>query len=98
MPRAGERPRPSPTPITELSSLRHEWIPRVARRHEVLLDRPRAGPADQVEQAAGLVVRATGPPAPERLLPDHRARGLVVPIEVPRGVAPRRIRLRHGRG
>src|SRR5438045_9430966 len=94
MPAARETPPPGPTPGAEPSSLRHERIPGVTRRHEVLFDRPGAGPADQVEHAARLVVGAAGARATERLLPDDRSRRLVVLIEVARGIAQRRIGLR----
>src|SRR5690349_5053544 len=61
----------------------------VGRRHEGLLDRPRRGPAQQVDRRAGLVVGAGGPTAAEGLLPDDRAGGLVVDVEVARGEAQR---------
>src|SRR6266540_3994007 len=90
---AGTRP-PTPTPGSGPSSLRHERIPGIARRDEVFLDRPGTGPADQIEQAPGLVVRAAGSRAPEGLLADHGSRRLVVAIEVAGGVAQRGIRFR----
>src|SRR5262249_16635151 len=55
------------------------------RRVEVLLDRTRAGPAQQVEHRAGLVVRPGRSRAAERLLADHGAGGPVVEVEVPGG-------------
>src|SRR2546423_3127801 len=91
MPPARETPPPAPTPGAEPSSLRHERIPRVAWRHEILFDRPRAGPADQVEQATGLVVGPARARATERLLPNDRSRRLVVLVEVAGGVPERRI-------
>src|SRR5579859_453152 len=92
--RAGETPPRAPTPGSEgPSSLRHEWVPWIARGYEVLFDRPRAGPTDQVEQATRLVVRSAGPTAAERLLAHHRTGRLVVEVEVSRGVAQRRTRL-----
>ena len=52
------------------------------RRHERLLDRAGAGPAQEVLRRAGLVVGARGAATPERLLPDDRTGGLVVDVEV----------------
>src|SRR5262245_21959531 len=60
----------------------HEGISVVGRRHVCLLDHTRARPADQVQERAGLVVRARRPRAAERLLADDRARRLVVDVEV----------------
>src|SRR5207249_4576902 len=59
-----------------------ERVAVVARRHERLLDRAWADPADQVPHRAGLVVRARGARAAERLLADDRAGRLVVDVEV----------------
>src|SRR4029077_4834964 len=61
---------------------RHERVAVVGRRHERLLDRARADPADQVPHRAGLVVRSRRAGAAERLLPDDRAGRLVVNVEV----------------
>src|SRR5581483_8031811 len=61
---------------------REERIAVVARRHERLLDRARTHPADEVPERAGLVVRAGGARAAERLLPHDGAGRLVVDIEV----------------
>src|SRR5438874_12174194 len=97
MPPARETPPPGPTPGAEPSSLRHERVPGVTWRHEVLFDRPGAGPADQVEHAARLVIGAAGTPAAERLLTDDGSRRLVVLVEVAGGVAQRRIGLGHRR-
>src|SRR5690606_33417851 len=58
-----------------------------------LLDRARADPAHEVQLRTGLVVRARRARAAERLLTDDSARGLVVDVEVARGVAQRRRRL-----
>src|SRR3954452_10370590 len=58
-------------------------------RVERLLDRPRAGPALDVEHRAGLVVGARRPAAPEGLPGDDRAGGPVVDVEVARGVPQR---------
>src|SRR6476620_2279212 len=70
--------------------LGHERVLVVGGGRERLLERPRAGPAHQVELRARLVVRAGPARAAERLLPDHRTGGLVVDVEVPRRVAQRR--------
>src|SRR6185437_1454569 len=64
-----------------------EWVAVVARRYERLLDRARADPADQVPHRAGLVVRARGARAAERLLAHHGPGRLVVDVEVAGGVA-----------
>src|SRR5215203_548819 len=69
--------------------LRHEGVLVVTRRSERLLDGPRAGPADQIQLGAGLVVGAGPTRAAERLLSDDRAGRLVVDVEVARGVAQR---------
>src|SRR4051812_38566791 len=63
-------------------TLAHVRIRVIGRRHEGLLDGPRRGPAQQVEDAAGLVVRARGARPAERLLADDRAGRLVVDVEV----------------
>ena len=68
----------------------HERIPVVPRRAEVLLDRPRADPADQIQLRPGLVVGARRAGAAERLLADDRAGGLVVDVEVAGGIPERR--------
>src|SRR6266571_2674102 len=86
---AGETPRPMPTPAAAPSSLRHERIPRIAWRHEVLLHGPRRRPANQIQQAARLVVRTAGPPTTERLLSHDGSRRLVVEVEVAGGVSQR---------
>ena len=65
----------------------------VGRGHEGLLDGPRRGPAQQVDRGAGLVVGAGGAGAAERLLADHGTGGLVVDVEVARGVPQRGVRL-----
>src|SRR5262245_3196265 len=70
--------------------LGHEGVAVVERRAERLLDRAGAHPPDEVELGARLVVRARSPRAAERLLAHHRARGLVVHVEVARGLAQRR--------
>src|SRR5713101_5347163 len=53
--------------------LGHERVAVVGRRHERLLDRARARPADQVPHRTGLVVGAGCTATAERLLPDHGA-------------------------
>src|SRR5687767_6780220 len=68
----------------------------VGRRDECLLDRPGRGPAQQVDRGAGLVVGAGRTTATEGLLPDDRAGGLVVDVEVARGEAQRLARPRDG--
>ena len=86
---------PKPVPCRSRSGHRrpllfaHERILVVARRHERLLDRPRADPAHQVQLRTGLVVRARRARAAERLLADDRAGRLVVDVEVAGGVAQR---------
>src|SRR2546423_8273616 len=67
----------------------HEGIPVIGRRHVRLLDDTRAGPADQVQERARLVVRSRCARAAEWLLPDDRAGGLVVDVEVAGGVDKR---------
>src|SRR5688500_2014857 len=74
----------------------HERIAVVGRRHERLLHGPRADPADQVPERAGLVVRAGRARSPEGLLADDGPRGLVVDVEVAGGVAERCVRLLDG--
>src|SRR6266404_4991818 len=92
-PPAAETPPPGPTPGAEPSSLRHERIPWITWGHVVLLDRPGAGPADQVEHAAGLVVGAAGTAPAEWLLAHDGPGGFVVLVKVAGGVAQRRIGL-----
>ena len=70
-----------------------ERVAVVRRRHERLLDRARADPADQVPHRAGLVVRPRGARAAEGLLPDDGARRLVVDVEVAGRVAERLVGL-----
>ena len=86
--------RPPRLPPERQSSLRlQERVAVVRRRHERLLDRARRRPADEVPHRAGLVVRARGARAAERLLPDDRTGRLVVDVEVAGRVAqalPRR--------
>src|SRR5579885_2298428 len=60
----------------------HERIPVIRRRRERLLDRPRAHPAHEIALRSRLVVRARAARAAERLLPNHRARRLVVDVKV----------------
>ena len=74
-----------------------ERVAVVRRRHERLLDRARADPADQVPQRARLVVRARGARAAERLLADDGAGRLVVDVEVARRVAELVLRVRRRR-
>src|SRR5664279_3381354 len=54
----------------------------VHRRREALLDGARRSPADQVQEAAGLVVGPGGAGSAEGLVANHGARGLVVDVEV----------------
>src|SRR5690606_31550964 len=82
-----------PPPCACRSLRRHERIPVVGRRDEVLLDRARRDPAQQVERRARLVVGAAGAAAAEGLLADDGARGLVVDVEVAGGVTERGERL-----
>src|SRR5262245_61826716 len=67
--------------------LAHVRVRGVGRGREVLLDRAGGDPADQVPEAAGLVVGAGGAGAAEGLLADDGAGGLVVDVEVAGGVA-----------
>src|SRR5262245_30071236 len=60
----------------------HERVPVMDRRHERLLDRARADPADQVPQRSRLVVGARCACTSERLLADNGAGRLVVHVEV----------------
>src|SRR5678815_5149586 len=64
------------------SLLRHERILIVRRRRKRLFDRPRAHPANEIQLRPGLVVRPARSRATERLLAYHRARRLVVDVEV----------------
>src|SRR5687768_14927161 len=64
----------------------HVGITMIGWRHEGFLDRPRAGPADQVPHRAGLVVGARGPRTAKRLLADYRAGRFVIQVEVSSGV------------
>src|SRR5512146_2892166 len=70
-----------------VSLLCHERIRVVERRRERLLDGARAHPAHEVQLRSRLVVRSRTARAAERLLPDDRAGGLVVHVEVARRVA-----------
>ena len=70
-----------------------ERVAVVRRRHERLLDRARAHPADQVPDRARLVVRARRARAAEGLLADDGARRLVVDVEVASRVAEGLVRL-----
>src|SRR5690349_10878697 len=69
--------------------LAHERVAVVLRRHEGLLDRPRAHPPDQVPHRAGLIVRPRRARSAERLLADDGPGRLVVHVEVAGGVAKR---------
>src|SRR5689334_18184547 len=60
----------------------HVGVGVVGGRNEGLLDGAGRGPAQQVQRRTRLVVGARGPGATERLLADHRARGLVVDVEI----------------
>src|SRR3954453_13210916 len=75
----------------------HVGIGVVGRRDQRLLDRPGAGPAQQVLRCAGLVVGAAGPRAAERLLTDDRAGGLLVDVEVARREPQELLRPGNGR-
>ena len=82
--RADLRPRPAARGLGR-HGLTHVRVAVVGRRGEQLLDRAGVHPADQVEDRTRLVVGPAGPGAAERLLPDHRARRLVVDVEIARG-------------
>src|SRR5258708_13371408 len=71
---------PSPSGVSR--TLAHVRVAIVGRRGEQLLDGAGVDPARQVENRAGLVVRAAGPRPSEGLLTDHRAAGLVIDVEV----------------
>ena len=60
----------------------HVGISDVLEGHKGLLDGLCAGPLEHVVGAACLVVGPRQPGAPEGLLPDHGAGGLVVDVEV----------------
>src|SRR5262249_36283769 len=79
-----------------LSRFAEERVAPVARRHERLLDRARADPAQQIEDRARLVVGARRARAAKRLLADDGAGRLVVDVEVAGGEAQRFERLAHG--
>src|ERR1700747_1555661 len=70
-----------------------ERIPVLIRWDEGLLDHARAHPADEIERRAGFVVGPRRARSSERLLSDHRPRGLVVKVQIAGGVteAPGRI-------
>ncbi len=72
----------------------HVRIADAERRDRRLLDRARRRPAHEVVRPARLVVRAGRAAAAEGLLPDDRARGLVVDVEVARRVAELLVRER----
>ena len=74
-----------------MTSSAHVWVAMIGRRCERLLDRARRRPAHQVPQRPGLVVRARGARAAERLLADDRAGRLVVDVEVA-GREPQHVR------
>src|SRR2546421_13050516 len=81
---AGGKRRPIPRRESAAGSiLHHVWIPRLPRRDEVFLDRASARPANQVQQAAGFVIRSARAAAAERLLSDHRTGLIVVLFTVP---------------
>src|SRR4051812_49045396 len=77
----------SANPSNIRTELIHERVAVVRRRDELLLDRARRDPADEVPHRAGLVIRAGRPRAAERLLADDRAGRLVVHVEVAGRVA-----------
>src|SRR5664279_2169238 len=75
--------RPSQIKSTALLLFRFEERELdVHRRREALLDGARRSPADQVQEAAGLVVGPGGAGSAEGLVAHHGARGLVVDVEV----------------
>ena len=73
---------PRPEVSCLVSILCKERIPIVGCRNKGVLDGARAGPADEVPQAAGLVVGAAGAGAAEGLHSDHGSCGLVVHVVV----------------
>ena len=75
----------------------HVGVADAERRDGRLLDRARRRPAHEVVRPAGLVVRARGAAAAERLLGDDGAGGLVVDVEVARRVAQLVVRERDRR-
>src|SRR5687768_9626474 len=81
----------APLAQTTGSGLEHRRVAELDGRDEGLFDGPGAQPALQVQGAPGFVVRSGPARAAERLLPDDRARRLVVHVEVAGSVAePRR--------
>src|ERR1700704_6686623 len=62
----------------------HVWVAMVRGRGVRPLDRARAGPADQVEDRARLVVGARCPRTAERLESHHGTGRLVIDVEVAR--------------
>ena len=71
------------------SFLAHERIAVIHGRCEGLLDSALAGPAHEVECAAGLVIGTAGTAAAEGLLAHYRTGGLVVDVEIARGMGER---------
>src|SRR5204863_7832071 len=92
----GRDPRRAPGWVAGCSRLRHERVSEAPRWDEVLLHRARACPPHQIQQASRLVVGSARACTTERLLAHYGARGLVVHVEVARGVAECLLRLRHG--
>src|SRR5206468_10540248 len=68
---------------------RHKRIAIIPGRRKSLFDIPRADPANEIELRARLVIGARGTSPAERLLANHRARRLVVDVEIPGSVAQR---------
>jgi hypothetical protein len=58
----------------------------ICPRHECFLDRARRNPTDQIPNRSSLVIRTGHATATERLLADHRSRGLVIDVEVSGGI------------
>src|SRR5437762_7075080 len=75
--------------------LRHEWISVIGGGRERLLDCARTHPAHEIQLRSRLVVRSGASRAAERLLADHRARRLVVDVEVSGGISQRECGLVH---
>ena len=70
---------------------------QVAREwHEVVLDAPDRHEAPEDAHAARLVVRAARARAAKRLLPDDRARALLVVVDISSSVSENTTRMRKG--
>ncbi len=71
------------------TSCKVRWVKGILQPHKALLNAPRRHEPVEDRDAASLVIRPTRARATKRLLPDHRARALLVVVHVPRRVAQR---------